>query len=85
MEEVLRSQRRRPNVGSPERTEDYIQQLRANVARGGNPLHARNPELAAKGILKAQVTQRIPYEKMPEAYLASETGHARGKVVVIVP
>jgi hypothetical protein len=37
-------------MGSPERTEDYIRKLRANVARGGNPLHARNPQLASKGI-----------------------------------
>ncbi|MBM4020397.1 MAG: hypothetical protein FJ288_19110, partial [Planctomycetes bacterium] len=48
--DLLRGQRRQPNMGIPERTENFIQQLRANVARGGNPLHARNPQLAAQGI-----------------------------------
>ena len=46
---------------------------------------ARQLELAAKGILKAQIVQTFPYTELPAAYLASETGHARGKIVVSVP
>ena len=68
----------------PKPPRDDVRSELANIRCSGDRL-ARQLELAAKGILKAQVTQRFPYEKMPEAYLASETGHARGKIVVTLP
>lgn len=68
----------------PKPPRDDVRSELANVRCTGDRM-ARQLELAAKGILKAQITQRFPYAEMPAAYLASETGHARGKIVVTVP
>jgi NADPH:quinone reductase-like Zn-dependent oxidoreductase len=56
----------------------------ANVRCTGERM-GKQLELAAKGILKAQILQKFAYVDMPAAYLASETGHARGKIIVTVP
>ncbi len=63
--------------------EDVRSEL-ANVRTTGGHM-AKQLELAAKGVLKAQIGGRFTYDKMPEAYAASETGHARGKIVVSIP
>ena len=68
----------------PKPARDDVRSEVANVRCTGERM-ARQLELAAKGILKAQIVQKFPYAEMPAAYLASETGHARGKIVVTVP
>ena len=65
----------------PKPPRDDVRSELANVRCTGDRM-ARQLELVAKGILKAQITQRFPYSELPAAYLASETGHARGKIVV---
>ena len=39
---------------------------------------------AASGVLRAQVTQTFPLENAAQAYAASESGHARGKIVLLL-
>ena len=68
----------------PKPPRDDVRSELANVRCTGERM-AKQLELAAKGILKAQVTQTFAYADMPDAYRASETGHARGKIVVTVP
>ena len=68
----------------PKPPRDDVRSELANVRCSGDRL-ASQLELAAKGILRAQITQRFSYAQMPEAYLASETGHARGKIIVTLP
>jgi NADPH:quinone reductase-like Zn-dependent oxidoreductase len=63
--------------------EDVRSEL-ANVRCTGERM-AEQLKLAAQGVLKAQIGQKFRYVDLPAAYAASETGHARGKVVVIVP
>jgi len=40
---------------------------------------------AAAGVLRAQVARVFAFENAPQAYDASESGHARGKLVITVP
>jgi NADPH:quinone reductase-like Zn-dependent oxidoreductase len=40
---------------------------------------------AAAGVLRAQVAHVFAFENAPQAYDASESGHARGKLVITVP
>ena len=40
---------------------------------------------AAAGVLRAQVAHGFALEDAPQAYSASESGHARGKLVITVP
>ena len=68
----------------PKPPRDDVRSEVANVRCTGERM-AKLLELAAKGILKAQIGQKFPYAELPAAYLASETGHARGKIVVSVP
>lgn len=68
----------------PKPPRDDVRSELANVRCTAERM-ASQLELAAKGILKAQITQRFPYAQLPAAYLASETGHARGKIIVTVP
>jgi NADPH:quinone reductase-like Zn-dependent oxidoreductase len=41
-------------------------------------------EWAAEGVLRPQIGQTFAFEDAPRAYAASEAGHARGKLVIIV-
>jgi NADPH:quinone reductase-like Zn-dependent oxidoreductase len=62
------------------------------AALGGSPVaRLRNravldavAQLAADGVLKPEVTAAFPLERAPEALRAVETGHARGKIVILV-
>lgn len=68
----------------PKPPRDDVRSELANVRCTGERM-AMQLELAAKGILKAQIGQKFSYAELPAAYRESETGHARGKIVVTVP
>ena len=38
---------------------------------------------AASGVLRSTVETRFPFERAPDAYRRSESGHARGKIVLL--
>jgi NADPH:quinone reductase-like Zn-dependent oxidoreductase len=40
-------------------------------------------EWAASGVLRSTVETRFPLERAPDAYRLSESGHARGKLVIV--
>jgi len=42
-------------------------------------------ELLSSGILKAHISKSFPFEQLPEAHIAVETGRSVGKVVVLLP
>jgi NADPH:quinone reductase-like Zn-dependent oxidoreductase len=39
-------------------------------------------EWAASGVIRSTVDSRYPFERAPDAYRESETGHARGKIIL---
>lgn len=39
-------------------------------------------EWAASGVIRSTVDSRFPFERAPDAYRVSESGHARGKIVL---
>lgn len=41
-------------------------------------------DLAARGVVKVEVSQTFPLEQAADAYRALETGHTRGKIVVTI-
>jgi NADPH:quinone reductase-like Zn-dependent oxidoreductase len=41
-------------------------------------------EWAASGVIRSTVESRFPFEHAPDAYRVSESGHARGKIVLAV-
>jgi NADPH:quinone reductase-like Zn-dependent oxidoreductase len=46
---------------------------------------ARIFEWAVTGVLRPQLEQTFAFADAPQAYAASEGGHARGKLIVTVP
>ena len=54
-------------------------QIRASSER-----FERLMDLAVRGALKPQIGQTWPFERLPEAYEASRSGHSRGKKIVLV-
>lgn len=55
------------------------------VASRVRPTTARLEKLyewAASGVLNSTIESRFPFERAPDAYRISESGHARGKVVL---
>jgi NADPH:quinone reductase-like Zn-dependent oxidoreductase len=68
----------------PKPARDDVRSELAMVRTTGERM-AKQLELAAKGVLKAQIGQQFTYAQLPAAYDASKTGHARGKIVVTCP
>ena len=65
-----------PKAPAPADVRVVMAQIQATPERLGKIF-----QWAASGILRPQVTQRFSLE--PEAYAASESGHARGKIVML--
>ena len=57
----------------------------AGVARSENttPILDKLADLAVSGVIKPQVAERFPLEDALRAHAASETGHGRGRRVLI--
>jgi NADPH:quinone reductase-like Zn-dependent oxidoreductase len=56
---------------------------RALVLNDGGANCRRLAELLAAGVLKPQITHRVPLEQVTDAQRRMETGHGRGKTVVL--
>ena len=52
--------------------------------RNGPPIWRRLLDLARKGAVRAHIRESITLENVPDALRAMETGHGRGKIVVVI-
>lgn len=67
----------------PYTVRENISVLRAPV-RGGRAVFERLAELVTQGVLAPAIERRFPLAEATAAYALSETGHARGKIVLEV-
>lgn len=70
-----------PVTGPPPRAD--IRVVRAKIQITESRL-ARLADWAAKGVVVPQISQRFPLNEARSAYAASESGHARGKIVLTI-
>ncbi len=69
------------HIPDPAPPRDDVQVVNAFVKTNGERM-ARVAELADAGVFKAPIEEIFPFDHWREAYAMSETGHARGKIVL---
>jgi NADPH:quinone reductase-like Zn-dependent oxidoreductase len=52
--------------------------------RGGTARFESLLDLAVRGAIRPQVGSVFPFERLPDAYRASQSGHSRGKKVIVI-